>query len=118
MASDDLLANITCSSTRNPGVGRFRRVGPDWELIGVSRQRPGSVLPPSGPSTASAKGAFVVTEAYRGCPSCHADNLVRCGQCTSLACWDTSWPTFSCPSCGNSGPVEGSITEISSLGGG
>jgi hypothetical protein len=117
MASYDLLANVTCSSTRHPGVGRFRQVGRDWELVGVSRQRPGSVLPPGGPSTTAAMGAFTVTKSYPGCPSCHADNFVRCGRCQCLACWDTTWPTFSCPSCGNSGPVEGSITEISSLEG-
>ena len=115
-ASGDLLASVTCSSTGHPGVGRFRRVGSDWQLVGVSRQRPGSVLPPNGPLVAAAQGAFTVTDTYRGCPSCHADNFVRCGQCQALACWDTTWPTFSCPSCGNSGPVEGEITEISSVG--
>jgi hypothetical protein len=63
-------------------------------------------------------GSFFVGPGFPGCPSCRADNVVRCGRCEQLGCWDQSWPEFTCPTCGNSGPVEGIITEISALGGG
>ena len=112
----DALASVTCSSTGHPGVGRFRLVPGGVELVGVSRQRPGSVLPEgSGPPVT---GELTTSTGYRGCPSCGADGIVRCGVCHRLGCWDNSWELFTCPSCRNSGPVSGVITEISSLGGG
>ena len=116
MSELDVLASVTCSSTRHPGVGRFRQVPRGVELVGVSRQRPGAVLPEG--SGLRVTGEIFTGEGYRGCPSCRADSIVRCGACGRLGCWDNSWELFHCPSCGNSGPVGGVITEISSLGGG
>lgn len=112
----DVLASVTCSSTRHPGVGRFRRVPGGVELVGASRQRPGSVLPEG--SGARITGQITTGAGYRGCPTCGADDIVRCGACHRLGCWDNSWELFTCPSCPNTGPVSGSITEIASLGGG
>ncbi len=114
-----ILANITCSTTGHPGVGRFSRQGANLELKGVSRQRPDSVLPVSGSlAQATDGGSFTLGADYRGCPSCGADNVVRCSQCRQLACWSSLQPTFHCPSCGRSGPVTGVITAFSTLGGG
>ena len=115
MSELDVLAAVTCSSTRHPGVGRFRRVPGGLELVGVSRQRPGTVLPESAGRAAT--GDVSMSDGYGGCPSCRADSIVRCGVCSQLGCWDSSWEQFQCPSCGNSGPVRGEISEISSLGG-
>ena len=116
MPEQDLLASVTCSSTRHPGVGRFRRRHGSVELLGVSRQRPGSVLPPSsGPSVT---GALSMADEYRGCPSCGADNIVRCGQCHQLGCWDSTWPEFACACCGNRGLVSGVIEEFTQFAGG
>ncbi len=119
MPEQPILANVTCSATRHPGVGRFGRQGANLELKGVSRQRPDSVLPMSGSQTqATDGGSFTISADYRGCPSCGADNVVRCSRCHQLACWDSSQPVFHCPSCGKSGPVTGVITRFSTLGGG
>lgn len=116
MSALDLLASVTCSSTRHPGVGRFRRLNEGLVLIGVSRQRPGSVLPQSsGPAVT---GPISMADAYGGCPSCGADNIVRCGRCGLLGCWDSSWPEFGCPSCGNRGPVDGVIDALTQAAGG
>jgi len=116
LPDSDVLASVTCSSTKHPGVGRFRRVAGGLELVGVSRQRPGSVLPKVAGSNVS--GDLSMDGSYKGCPSCRADNIVRCNACGLLSCWDTSWEMFHCPTCGSSGPVSGQIGEISSLGGG
>lgn len=119
MPERTILANITCSITRHPGVGRFGRQGGNLVLKGASRQRPGSVLPTSG-SLAQAQdgGAFTISADYRGCPSCGASSIVRCSGCNQLACWDSSQPVFNCPSCGHSGEVSGVITEFTALDGG
>lgn len=116
MSELDVLASVTCSSTRHPGVGRFRRVPGGLELIGVSRQRPGTVLPES--SGLPVAGGISTGDGYAGCPSCRADSIVGCNVCSQLGCWDRSWELFQCPTCGNSGPVRGQINEISLLGGG
>src|SRR5262245_5539853 len=114
MSGRVVLVSLACSKTRHPGVGRFVWHGGSWVLVGVSRQRPGCTLPPSVGETLS--GSFCTSEDYLGCPSCRADNFVRCGGCANLACWDSSWKLFMCPNCGRSGPVSGHINSISPLG--
>ncbi|WP_163554137.1 hypothetical protein [Candidatus Frankia alpina] len=115
MSERTVLATITCSITRHPGVGRFGRQGANLELKGVSRQRPGSVLPSSGSRTkATGGGALTLSPDYRGCPSC----VVRCTQCHQLACWDSERPIFECPLCGLQAEVRGVLTEFSALDGG
>lgn len=114
MSARVILVSLTCSSTRHPGVGRFVWHEHSWVLHGVSRQRPGCTLPSSDGETLS--GSFQIPEDYPGCPSCRADNFVRCHMCANLGCWDSSWELFMCPTCGRSGPVSGYIDSISSLG--
>lgn len=116
MSARVILVSLTCSSTRHPGVGRFVWHEDGWVLQGVSRQRPGCTLLPSAGETLS--GSFLISGAYQGCPSCRSDNLVRCGTCANLGCWDRSWELFVCPTCGLSGSVSGYIDSISSLGSG
>jgi predicted RNA-binding Zn-ribbon protein involved in translation (DUF1610 family) len=111
-----LLVNILCSHNGAPSVGRFVWNGRTYELVGASRQRPGSVLPDEGGKRA--KGSFDVSPNYRGCPNCGANNFVQCAQCRTLGCWDESWPVFTCAKCGNRGPVEGTIDRIAGLGSG
>ena len=110
-----LLVGLTCSSTGHPAVGRFEWDGQAWVLEGASRQRPGSRLPASD-STPSRHGRFRLAPEYGGCPSCGADSFVRCRVCHELGCWDRTWPLFNCPSCGNSGPVEGYIDFVKPVG--
>lgn len=116
MSARITFVSLTCSSTRHPGVGRFVWYGDSWILHGVSRQRPDCTLPPSCGPTLS--GSFHTSDDYSGCPSCRADNFVRCRMCANLGCWDSSWDLFVCPTCGHSGPVSGHIDSISSLGNG
>jgi predicted RNA-binding Zn-ribbon protein involved in translation (DUF1610 family) len=114
---DVFLVNLTCSSTRHPGVGRFVWTGESWVLQAASRQRPHTAIPASDARQART-GTFGVADGYRGCPSCGSTSYVRCGRCEQLACYDYSWPQFSCPTCGITGSVTQGIDSISSLAGG
>jgi hypothetical protein len=110
-----ILAIIICSHTAQPAVGRFVRTGRTYNLIGASKQRPGSVLPEDGKKPT--RSAFGVSPSYR-CPYCGASDYVQCGRCNGLGCWDPSWEIFRCQRCGNSGPVDGTIDRLTGLGGG
>jgi hypothetical protein len=112
-----LLVSLTCSSTGHPAVGRFEWSNGAWYLTAASRQRPGSVIPEEDARSAR-QGQFMMAAEYPGCPSCRADSYARCWVCHNLACWDRTWPRFDCPSCGRSGPVEGTIDSVKPIIGG
>src|SRR2546426_275993 len=114
-ARQALFASITCSRTGSPMVGRFvlGDAAQGWVLVGASRQRPGSVLPKQGGE--AARGRFALSDRYPGCPNCGAGDFVSCGRCGQLGCWDSASAIFTCPSCGNSGPVEGLIDRVTEV---
>lgn len=116
MSSDVLLVSLDCSSNGHPQVGKLVWDGTAWLLVGVSRQRPGTSLPPAVGN--AHRGSFTMASGYAGCPSCGASTFARCGRCAQLACWDSSWDVFRCPHCGNSGPITGTIEAVSALEGG
>jgi hypothetical protein len=110
-----LFVSLVCSHTQAPSVGRFVLSGSSYLLVGASRQRPGSVIP-SDHQQQHIEAQFGTAPGYTGCPGCGADGYVRCGQCHGLGCWDRSWEMFHCPRCGNSGPITGTISDLSDLG--
>jgi hypothetical protein len=113
---DVIFVGMVCSVSGDPGVARVVRSGAGWNLVGVSRQRPGSVLPTA--DTPEATGVFYADPAYSGCFHCGARGFVRCGRCQTLGCWQEESDTFRCGHCGSSGPVTGTIESLSVLGGG
>jgi hypothetical protein len=116
MRKMSLLASMPCAVTRQPQVGRFESRGEGWVLIGISRQRPGSVF--RAEETKGMSGEFGIAPDYKGCPSCGATEYAQCGRCSSMACYDPSRRALRCPTCGQQGPVDGYIERVSSLGGG
>ncbi|CAO5240715.1 hypothetical protein [Frankia sp. AgKG'84/4] len=113
-----VLAAVTCGNTGHPGVGRFEKRDGYLLLLGVSRQRPGSTIPPDDAARATTDGPAVAMAAdYRGCPSCGADNIVRC-DCGHLSCWNSAQPSFHCPGCGVAGVVSGVIAGVTPLASG
>ena len=114
--AETFLAGFTCSSTRHPAVCRFVWSGSAWTFVGASRQRPGSTIPASD-AAQTHNGDFGIAGDYSGCPSCGSDSYVRCGSCHRLGCYDLSWPEFTCPSCGNGGPVTIGIDSVSAMSG-
>lgn len=111
-----LLASLPCATTGQPQVGRFELQGESWMLIGVSRQRPGSVF--QSEAAAGLDSSFGITPGYAGCPSCGVREFAQCGYCSSLACYESSRSVLRCPTCGRECRVEGLISRISSLGDG
>jgi hypothetical protein len=57
-------------------------------------------------------GVIKLDLAYPGCPHCHAMGLVKCS-CGHVACWDRDRNMVSCPWCGSTGEVSGSIHSLS-----
>ena len=57
-------------------------------------------------------GSFQLTPDYPGCPHCGSRSFYQCNGCSSLVCWDGESRWVTCPSCGGSGPLEGTITEM------
>lgn len=53
----------------------------------------------------------IYTEKTYHCPICGNKNIVRCGKCHNITCYDGSG-TFKCAHCGNRGKVSGSIQQI------
>jgi predicted RNA-binding Zn-ribbon protein involved in translation (DUF1610 family) len=100
---------MTCSTHGRFLMTRFERVGDSWLLQGASFARR------SAEAVADRRaldGDFHVGERYVGCPSCGASQFVQCRRCSELGCWDATWSGFQCPSCGNSGDVQGVIDSV------
>jgi hypothetical protein len=109
-----LLVSLPCATTGQPQVGRFELHGESWLLMGVSRQRPGSMF--RSEATAGQTGSFGIASSYLGCPSCGARQFAQCGYCTELACFEQPQQTLHCPTCGHRNTIEGFIDRVSSLG--
>ena len=116
MMKQILLVNLPCATTGQPQVGRFELAGEGWTLIGVSRQRPGSIF--RSEAAAQLSGSFGTSPGYAGCPSCGAKQFAQCGYCSALACYESSRRVLHCPACGRQCPIEGLINRVTSLDGG
>lgn len=114
MDQEAIFVSMVCSTQRQPTVLRFQRVGSDYAAVGASKQRPGSVIPAG--DGGAIRGGFGTMPGYPGCPYCGSDGFVRCGRCEELSCHDDTWEIFNCPRCGNSGPITGTIDNVSGLG--
>ena len=53
----------------------------------------------------SVSGSIELQTDYPGCPYCGNTDVVFCGRCDAISCYDGSGK-FTCPKCGNSGKVE------------
>jgi hypothetical protein len=58
-------------------------------------------------------GSFGMAEGYPGCPGCANRSFAQCNLCSGLGC-STGQGYWTCPHCGVGGPLEGSITSLSS----
>jgi predicted RNA-binding Zn-ribbon protein involved in translation (DUF1610 family) len=108
--ADAAFVPMTCSRSGRFLMTRFERVEGTWYLQGASFARRGAE---SAADRQALDGAFHLGTRYAGCPGCGANQFVRCRRCSELGCWDTSWESFQCPTCGNSGTVEGDIESLS-----
>lgn len=50
-------------------------------------------------------------EEYPGCPHCENKRLVKCG-CGQVSCWDGKDGPVTCPWCGSTGEVTGTIDSL------
>lgn len=57
-----------------------------------------------GNSSAAAQVSTAMLDDFPSCPVCGAASIVHCGKCGELSCY-SGQKTFTCPWCGQSGPV-------------
>ncbi len=93
---------ILMQGIRSPAAAPAEKRGKFGRVIGSDKGIKGSSMKTDG-------GVFT-SETYH-CPICGNKGVVRCGRCFSITCNDMSG-SFMCVSCGNSGRVVGSISEI------
>lgn len=117
------LSNVTivmvrCTHTRQPYGIRFEELSRgnwvgNWAFA-IREDRANR----EGYDRGEIKGSFGFSEGYPGCPHCQASNVVKCGKCGQLSCWDTRSNTMVCPypNCGNRGEISGSFDRLSAGG--
>jgi len=104
---------MRCSQSRQPLAAEFsQRDEGLWALERVT------VTPEGGVGDGATgfpqiTGQFTSAPQYRGCVVCGAMNYVKCG-CQRLGCWSGAQP-FTCPWCGRSGVVDGTITDLGAI---
>lgn len=66
--------------------------------------------PKANVKSIAVEGGIYTEKTYR-CPICGNRDIVRCGKCHSITCYDGSG-TFKCAYCGNSGRVSGVMEQV------
>ncbi len=104
-----------CGQSREPFGVRFEEksrgqwVG-DWAFAleeGAARRE--------GYDRGVVTGTFSFAEDYPGCPTCHARSCVKCS-CGKVSCWDGVQRTVTCPWCGQTGMLSGTIDRLNAGG--
>lgn len=57
-------------------------------------------------------GSIILDPHYPGCPYCKSMNIVSCGRCNKVSCYDGKQKTVVCPWCNNESKIEGLITHL------
>jgi len=107
-----VIVMARCRTTRRSFAIRFEETHAghwiaDWAFAlqeDVSRKE--------GYDQTTIAGSFAFHQEYPGCPHCHADSIVKCG-CGKTACWNQQSTTFTCPWCGGTGEIRGTIESMS-----
>lgn len=58
------------------------------------------------------KGNFYTTSHYPGCPSCGSVQIVKCGNCQHVACYNGKENSIQCPWCKKTLQIDGTIEEL------
>src|SRR5205823_6141249 len=57
-------------------------------------------------------GTLGFDASYPGCPHCGAHGLLKCSHCGKVGCWDGQEGTMTCPWCGATGRLGGTIDRL------
>ena len=85
--------------------GRKRHSLSDQSFVSTSSSSPKEEM-----KMMSVEGGLYTEKTYH-CPICGNKDIVRCGKCHRITCYDGSG-YFKCAYCGNSGKVSGTIQEV------
>lgn len=69
-----------------------------------------------GYGRAEITGRFDFAPEYPGCPHCGDASFVRCGGCGEIACWDSLRRAVTCPWCGATTRIEGTVDRLGTAG--
>lgn len=101
-----------CSRSRNTFGVRFEEKDngqwlADWAFVIKE-----TTARKEGYSRSEIAGVIKLDRAYPGCPYCRATSLFKCS-CGQVACWDRDRYAVSCPWCGSTGELSGSVHSLS-----
>jgi hypothetical protein len=66
--------------------------------------------------TNTISGSIILDRHYPGCPYCKSMQIVRCGICNKVSCYDGRHEIIVCPWCNNKSKIGGRITHLDSGG--
>lgn len=112
MQRNVVIVMSRCSQSK-AGVGmRFER-GTDrlWHATWAFPLKE-AVAKREGYDQSQISGIGAMDVEYPGCPHCRAPSFAKCGACHRVLCWDGLSNSYTCPSCGVSGPIGGQLESL------
>jgi hypothetical protein len=113
VTTEQLRVAIVLGRCQTKGVEfgiRFERVANSWIADWAFLLKPGASKR-EGYGETRLTGSFEFSNSYPGCPGCSNRSAFLCG-CGKLGCWDGLLSTVTCPWCGQTGKLEGQITDL------
>lgn len=107
------VVEMGCSATGQGFCVRFDSTGEGWEATQLMRRKgPASSSAADRPAQTALTGRIASAATFPGCPYCGNRRFVRCGACDRVSCFAERTTAFTCPWCGNAGPVEEGLDRL------
>ena len=106
-------AQGVCRIKGNSYLIQVNKVGDQWHMVSASSVDAGGKPTPSTTgSEAVIDGNQVYLSDKFHCPSCKCNNIVCCGVCGKIACWDGVSKKVICPHCKHEGVISGRMKSL------
>ena len=111
--SANRYARGICRTEGNFFMIQMDRVGDQWHMVYANNVDAGgqAIMPPAGNEIILDGAQVYLSDKFR-CPSCKNANIVSCGLCGKIACWDGASKRVICPHCKHEGNVSGRMKAV------
>jgi transcription elongation factor Elf1 len=115
VASRNITIVVARCSRNSGGFGiRFERSGETRWYATWAFALKETAAKREGYDRSEISGVIQLYPSYPGCPHCANSQIVRCGHCGKVSCWDGETRLVTCPWCGNRAEIAGAITSLTS----